>query len=95
MATDGIDLERPRRRDAVGELQPTHDVDEHQIEADRVEDRQRSQPQQQWAVVAQRVAKRRALGLLVDGVLVDAAPQREAREADQKADQEGVARTVP
>ena len=29
---DGVDGERLRRRDAVGELQPAHDVDEHQVE---------------------------------------------------------------
>ena len=85
---DGVDVERARRRNAVGKLQPAHDVDEHQVEADGVEDGERGEPDQQRAVAAHRLEERRAPDFLGGLLLLDAATQHEAREADQKADHE-------
>ena len=61
-----VDLQRMRRRDAVGELQPAHDVEEHEVEADGAEDRQPGEPQEQRAMVVHRFGQGRLRRLLLD-----------------------------
>ena len=84
---DGVDGERMIGRDAVGGLQPAHDVEEHQVIADGQEHREAAQSQQQGQLVAHRRHHGR-LAVDAHGNLLETAAQREAGEADEQAEQE-------
>ena len=81
-------------RDAVGELQPAHDVDEHQVEADGAEHRDAGEVDEHAPMMGEGREQRRPLRRPIRRSgrclpLNEAAAQHQAGGADEKADPEG------
>ncbi len=77
-----------RRGDAVGELQPAHDVEKHEIKADGAKDRQPGEPEEQRTMVAHRFEQGRMRRLLFHRHGRQASAQEIADQTDQQAEDE-------
>ena len=85
----GIDVERPLRRNAVDELQPTHDVEEHQVVTHGAEGLEGRDSRQQRLVAAKGFPDRFMPTVRWQVRLLDVPTQDAAHHADQQAEQEG------